>query len=124
MAIRVRRAYEEPGHDDGRRILVERFWPRGVKKENLRLDSWIKELAPSDGLRRWFGHDPSRWEELQRRYHDELRDPRRQQLLDDLADEARQGNVTLIYSAREEWYNNAVYLRDVIAERMGRRGAA
>jgi len=124
MAIRVRRAYEEPGPEDGHRILVDRLWPRGIKKQDLRLDRWLKELAPSNELRRWFGHDPSRWEEFQRRYREELQAPEKQRLLDELADEARHGNVTLIYSAREGRHNNAVLLRDIIAERTGQRHVA
>ncbi|MGA2286597.1 MAG: DUF488 domain-containing protein [Dehalococcoidia bacterium] len=121
MAVRLRRAYEAPQPDDGRRVLVERLWPRGVKKTDLRLDAWLKDLAPSDALRRWFGHDPARWDEFQRRYQEELRSPDSQQLLAELAGQARDSNVTLVYSARDEAHNNAIILRDMIVERLGPR---
>ena len=123
MAVQLRRAYEAPQPDDGRRVLVERLWPRGVRKEDLRLDAWLKELAPSDALRRWFGHDPARWEEFQRRYREELRSAGAQQLLAELAEQAHSGNVTLVYSARDEAHNNAVILRDIIERRLRRRAA-
>ena len=124
MAIRVRRAYDPPLPEDGRRVLVERLWPRGMKKEKLFLNAWLKELAPSDDLRRWFSHDPARWEEFQQRYRQELRGPRQQQLIDELAEQASRRNVTLIYSSREERFNNANALRQIIEERSHRRLAA
>ena len=120
MAIRIRRAYDPPLPEDGRRVLVERLWPRGIKKENLPISAWLRELAPSNELRRWFGHDAARWEEFQRRYHEELRGDRQQQLIDELAQQAARHNVTLIYSTREERFNNAVALRDIIEERLRR----
>jgi uncharacterized protein YeaO (DUF488 family) len=124
MAVRVRRAYDPPLPEDGRRVLVDRLWPRGIKKEKLFLNAWLKELAPSDELRRWFSHDPARWQEFQQRYRQELRGPRQQQLIDELADQASRRNVTLIYSSREERYNNAIALRDIIEGRTHRRVAA
>jgi uncharacterized protein YeaO (DUF488 family) len=123
MAIRIRRAYDPPLPEDGRRVLVERFWPRGMKKDRLFLNAWLRELAPSDELRRWFGHDPARWQEFRRRYRQELRGTRQQQLLDELTDQASRRNVTLIYSAREERFNNAVALREIIEERLSRLAA-
>jgi uncharacterized protein YeaO (DUF488 family) len=123
MAIRIRRAYDPPLPEDGRRVLVERFWPRGMKKDRLFLNAWLRELAPSDELRRWFGHDPARWQEFRRRYRQELRGTRQQQLLDELTDQASRRNVTLIYSAREERFNNAVALREIIEERLSGRAA-
>jgi uncharacterized protein YeaO (DUF488 family) len=123
MAIRIRRAYDPPLPEDGRRVLVERFWPRGMKKDRLFLNAWLRELAPSDELRRWFGHDPARWQEFRRRYRQELRGARQQQLLDELTDQASRRNVTLIYSAREERFNNAVALREIIEERLSRLAA-
>ena len=120
MAIRIRRAYDPPLPEDGRRVLVERLWPRGIKKENLPISAWLRELAPSNELRRWFGHDAARWEEFQRRYRQELRGDRQQQLIDELAHQAARRNVTLIYSTREERFNNAVALRDIIEERLRR----
>jgi uncharacterized protein YeaO (DUF488 family) len=124
MAVRIRRAYDPPLPEDGRRVLVERLWPRGIKKESLFINAWLKELAPSDELRRWFAHDPDRWQEFQQRYREELRGIRQQQLLDELAQQASRRNVTLIYSAREERFNNAFALRDIIDERIRRRLAA
>jgi uncharacterized protein YeaO (DUF488 family) len=124
MAIRVRRAYDPPLPEDGRRVLVERLWPRGMRKDRLFLNGWLKELAPSDELRRWFGHDPARWQEFRRRYRAELRGTRQQQLLDELAQQASKRNVTLIYSAREERFNNAVVLREIIEKLMPGRAVA
>ncbi len=124
MAVRVRRASDPPLPEDGRRVLVDRLWPRGIKKEKLFVNAWLKELAPSDELRRWFSHDPARWQEFQQRYRQELRGPRQQQLIDELADQASRRNVTLIYSSREERYNNAIALRDIIEGRTHRRVAA
>ncbi len=123
MAVRIRRAYEPPLPEDGRRVLVERLWPRGVRKENLFVSAWLKELAPSTELRQWFAHDPARWEEFQRRYREELRGERQQQLLDELARHALRRNLTLIYSSREERFNNAVVLQDIIEEQIRQRKA-
>ncbi|GIV79016.1 DUF488 domain-containing protein [Litorilinea aerophila] len=107
--ITVKRVYEAPAADDGQRFLVDRLWPRGVKKDELRLDGWLKEVAPSDALRKWFGHDPARWEEFQQRYFAELEaNPDAWQ---PLLTAARQGDVTLLYSARDEAHNNAVALK-------------
>ncbi len=124
MAIQIRRAYEPAQPEDGRRVLIERLWPRGIRKEDLLINAWLKDLAPSDELRRWFHHEPERWEEFQRRYREELRGPRQQELLDELAQQARLRSVTLIYSSREERFNNAVVLRDLIQGRIRRRKAA
>lgn len=123
MAVRIRRAYEPPLPEDGRRVLVERLWPRGVRKENLFVSAWLKELAPSTELRQWFAHDPARWEEFQRHYREELRGERQQQLLDELARHALRRNLTLIYSSREERFNNAVVLQDIIEEQIRQRKA-
>jgi uncharacterized protein YeaO (DUF488 family) len=124
VPVRIRRAYEAPSSDDGRRVLVERLWPRGIKKEDLRIDAWLRDVAPSNELRRWFQHDPARWGEFQRRYRQELRGGRQQELIDDLAEQASQGNLTLIFSAREERFNNAVALCEIIEERLKRHPAA
>lgn len=107
--VRIKRAYEPPGPDDGRRILIDRLWPRGVKKENLALDQWMKELAPSTELRQWFGHDPALWPEFRERYAAELRT--HADLLDALRTMARAGVVTLVYSAHDEAHNDAVVLQ-------------
>ena len=110
--IRIKRAYEPPTQDDGTRILIDRLWPRGVKKENLALDQWAKELSPSTELRQWFGHDPARWQEFRRRYAAELR--QRTDLLDPLRALARKGPITLVYSAHDEAHNNAVAMREFL----------
>jgi uncharacterized protein YeaO (DUF488 family) len=107
--IRIKRVYDPPDHADGTRFLVERLWPRGMKKEALHLDGWLKEVAPSDALRRWFGHDPAKWEEFQGRYFAELED--KPAAWQPILEAARQGNVTLLYSARDTERNNAVALK-------------
>ena len=110
--IRVKRAYELPSKSDGRRVLVERLWPRGVKKEALAADDWSKDVAPSTQLRKWFDHRVERWEEFQRRYRDELdAEPGAWQPL--LAAE-RRGRLTLLYSAHDVEHNGAVVLRDYL----------
>ncbi len=114
--VRIKRAYEEPATDDGYRVLVDRLWPRGVKKQSLRLDLWAKDLAPSPDLRIWFGHDPERFHEFARRYHGELRAAPARALLAELARRAAHGSVTLVYAARDEEHNGAVVLRDAIDE--------
>lgn len=116
--IRIKRAYEVAGDDDGYRVLIDRLWPRGIRKTELPLDAWDKELAPSNELRKWFGHDPSRWEEFSRRYRDELaQDGER---LRELAERARCGSVTLVYAARDTEHNNAVVVRELL-ESLARR---
>jgi uncharacterized protein YeaO (DUF488 family) len=110
--VRLKRAYEPPEKQDGARILVDRLWPRGVSKAEAKLDEWIKDIAPSAGLRTWFGHDPRRWDEFRRRYRAEL--ARQPETLNDLRRRAREGQITLVYSARDEAHNDAVVLRNVI----------
>jgi uncharacterized protein YeaO (DUF488 family) len=107
--IRVKRVYEPAASRDGARFLVDRLWPRAVKKEALRLTGWIKEIAPSDRLRQWFGHDPERWNDFQRRYSAEL--DGNPEAWRPLLDAARKGTVTLLFSARDEEQNNAVALK-------------
>ncbi len=116
----IKRAYEEPEPDDGFRVLIDRLWPRGVKKEELKLDGWMKEVAPSDELRRWFGHDPAKWEEFQRRYRQELSSPEKSRLVNGLVNYAEQGRVTLVYGAKDEEHNDAVVLRGLLLERLHR----
>ena len=113
--VRLKRAYEPPEKKDGARILVDRLWPRGVSKEEARLDEWIKEIAPSAELRTWFGHDPNRWDEFRRRYRAEL--ARHSNILKDFRRRAREGPITLVYSAKDEVHNDAVVLRNVILGR-------
>lgn len=112
--IRTRRAYEAPSPDDGFRVLVDRLWPRGVRKEDLPLDLWAKDLAPSPGLRTWFGHDPARFAEFTRRYRAELRAAPARPLLAELGWRAAAGPVTLVYGARDAEHNGAVVLREVL----------
>jgi uncharacterized protein YeaO (DUF488 family) len=108
----LKRAYEPPGKADGTRILVDRLWPRGVSKVEASLDEWFKEVAPSAELRTWFGHDPDRWDEFRHRYRAELAG--HPEILKDLRRRAREGPITLVYSARDEAHNDALVLRDVI----------
>lgn len=110
--VRIKRAYEPPAHDDGARILIDRLWPRGVKKESLALDQWMKELAPSTALRKWFGHDPALWPEFRKRYAAELHT--HTDLIDALRTMARAGVVTLVYSAHDEAHNDAVVLQEFL----------
>ena len=112
--IRTKRIYEEPSGDDGARVLVDRLWPRGISKEKASLDRWEKDLAPSDDLRRWFGHDPAKWEEFLRRYRAELEG--KEEALARLRREANEGTVTLLYAAKDETHNNAVALKRYIEE--------
>lgn len=107
--IELKRAYEAASRQDGKRLLVERLWPRGVKKQSLRLDGWLRDVAPSAGLRRWFGHDPEKWQEFQRRYVRELNSNR--EAWEPILVAARRGRVTLVYSSHDTEHNNAVVLR-------------
>jgi len=113
--IKLKRAYDPPAPDDGTRILIDRLWPRGVKKTDAAIDEWMKEIAPSTELRKWFGHDPSRWHEFQRRYRSEIRQHREQ--LDRLRTLAQHGRVTLVFSAHDEAHNDAVVLKNVLLGR-------
>jgi uncharacterized protein YeaO (DUF488 family) len=110
--IRLKRAYEQPVPADGTRILIDRLWPRGVTKAAAALDQWVKDIAPSTALRKWFGHDPARWEEFRSRYIAEIRE--HPDALRNLRDQARQGPITLVYSAHDEAHNDAVVLRDIL----------
>ncbi len=110
--IQVKRVYEPVQESDGRRYLVERLWPRGMSRERLQLDGWLKELAPSDALRRWFRHDPRKWHEFRTRYFVELEQQRA--YWEPLLQEAQQGTITLLYSARDTKHNNAVALREFL----------
>ncbi|MCZ7629210.1 MAG: DUF488 family protein [Microthrixaceae bacterium] len=111
----LRRAYEEPTRNDGHRVLVDRLWPRGVSKERLRIDQWCRDVAPSDDLRKWFGHDPARWDEFLDRYRKELTD--HDEEVSTLVEAARSGRVTLVYAAGDTEHNNAVALGRLIEER-------
>jgi uncharacterized protein YeaO (DUF488 family) len=115
--VRLKRAYEPPARSDGYRVLIDRLWPRGVSKENAQLDEWAQELAPSSALRRWFGHDPARFEEFRRRYLEEL--VAQEEKLRELRRRAREGALTLVYGARDSEHNDAVVLGELL--RRGRR---
>jgi len=112
--IVIQRAYEEPGPDDGYRVLVDRVWPRGRSKETLKLDQWSRELAPSTELREWFGHDPKRWTEFQQRYRDELDSDEMRARMQQLVSDAAGQRITLVYGAKDEEHNQAIVLRDVL----------
>jgi uncharacterized protein YeaO (DUF488 family) len=114
--ILLKRSYETPSKADGRRFLVDRLWPRGLKKEDLKLEAWLKEVSPSTELCRWFSHDPGRWVEFRRRYFAEL--DSRGAVWQPLRDAARQGKVTLVYSARDTEHNNAVVLKDYLERKI------
>jgi uncharacterized protein YeaO (DUF488 family) len=113
--IRIKRVYDPPETGDGVRFLVERLWPRGVKKENLPIDGWLKDVAPSTDLRRWFAHDPAKWNEFRRRYVAELAGS--PEALRPIRQAARRGNVTLLYSAHDTEHNSAVVLKGYLAKR-------
>jgi uncharacterized protein YeaO (DUF488 family) len=112
LDVRLKRAYLPPSSEDGVRVLVDRRWPRGVRKADAAIDRWAKEVAPSTELRRWFGHDPSRWEEFRRRYKAELK--HNTALVNELRAIAQRERLTLVYAARDELHNDAVLLRDVL----------
>ena len=110
--VRLKRAYEAADANDGRRVLIDRLWPRGLSKQAAALDLWLKQIAPSTELRKWFGHDPARWVEFQRRYAEEVR--RQPELFEQLRDLAHEGRLTLVYSAHDEQHNDAVVLRNLL----------
>jgi uncharacterized protein YeaO (DUF488 family) len=107
--IKLKRAYEKPAKDDGERILVERLWPRGLTKLQARIDLWMKEVAPSTELRRWFGHDPEKWDEFRHCYQKELK--HKDDLIELLKRKSKAGTITLIYAARDEEHNGALVLK-------------
>jgi uncharacterized protein YeaO (DUF488 family) len=113
--VRLKRIYEAAADDDGARVLVDRLWPRGVSKTRAALTTWCKDIAPSPELRRWFGHEPSRWPEFAERYRAELR--QNAELIAALRAMARQGPLTLLFGARDEAHNEAVVLRDYLLRR-------
>jgi uncharacterized protein YeaO (DUF488 family) len=110
--IKLKRAYDPPARDDGIRILVDRLWPRGVKKTAASIDEWMKEIAPSTSLRKWFSHDPSKWQEFRRRYQKEIAEHPIE--LDRLRALVQHGPITLVFSARDQEHNDAVVLRDML----------
>lgn len=117
--IALKRAYEPPAAADGKRLLIERLWPRGVKKEKLQLDDWTKDVAPSSGLRRWFGHDPAKWETFQARYFKEL--DSHAEAWDQILKAADRGRVTLVYSSHDTEHNAAVALKGYLENKLRKR---
>jgi uncharacterized protein YeaO (DUF488 family) len=112
--IGMKRGYEPPSSRDGRRILVDRLWPRGLSRQRAQIDEWMKELAPSDRLRRWFGHDPRRWAEFKERYRAEL--GRHREALVELARRTARERITLVFGARDPQHNNAAVLKELLEE--------
>lgn len=119
--VKLKRAYEPASRGDGYRVLVERLWPRGIRKEALPLDEWRKEIAPSGELRQWFSHDPARWREFKLRYLKELKEATAAEQLRALADRAADGTLTLVFSSHDTEHNNAVVLKEQIERRARRR---
>ena len=119
IIVKVKRVYESIQRSDGTRFLVERLWPRGMKKEQLKLDAWLKDAAPSDSLRRWFGHDPLKWNDFQKKYRAELSD--NPDAWKPILEAAKRGRVTLLYSSRDTEHNNALVLKSFLEERLEKR---
>ena len=113
MNIQLKRIYEAGSKEDGYRILVDRLWPRGFTKEKAALDLWLKEIAPSNELRKWFGHDPDKWKDFQKKYQQELK--QNKEAVDILKDYIQKGNVTLLYAAKDEEHNEAQVIKDFIS---------
>jgi uncharacterized protein YeaO (DUF488 family) len=120
MPIELKRAYDEAAGNDGRRVLVDRVWPRGIARNDLKIDAWLKDLAPSTELRKWFAHDVTRWQEFKRRYFDEL--GAHAETVDALVDQAKAGRVTLVFAASDREHNNAVALKEYLETRQDLRG--
>lgn len=109
MKVKIKRVYDKPDKEDGKRILVDRLWPRGLTKEKADIDLWLKEVAPSTGLRKWFGHDPDKWDEFQKRYRQELKNNKEKIAV--LKERIKRGLVTLVYGAKDEEHNEALVLK-------------
>ncbi len=119
--IQLKRAYDAAAKNDGARYLVERLWPRGVKKDALQVEAWLKDVAPSTGLRQWFSHDPAKWPEFRRRYFQELK--ANPQAWQPLLAAARRGRLTLVYSSHDTEHNNAVALKEFLEQHRGKKAA-
>ncbi len=111
--VKIKRVYDPASPGDGKRILVDRLWPRGVKKEDASIGEWLKDIAPSPGLRKWFGHDPAKWHDFRNRYKGELKE--KTGIVERLRQEAQTRTVTLLFAARDAEHNNAVVLKEIIA---------
>ncbi|HEX6484685.1 MAG TPA: DUF488 domain-containing protein [Ktedonobacteraceae bacterium] len=118
FTVAIKRVYDQPEPNDGTRILVDRLWPRGLSKERAKVDIWLKEVAPGNDLRQWFGHDPEKFAEFHSRYEAELESESGQEALARLRDLARQGPVTLVFAAHDSEHNNAVVLRDLLQKHL------
>ncbi len=116
--VKIKRVYDPVSADDGKRVLIDRLWPRGIKKEKAHVDEWMKEIAPSTGLRIWFSHDPAKWQEFRKRYRKELED--HAALLEKLRAEAKKGTVTLVFASKDVEHVNAVVLKELL-EQPGRK---
>ncbi len=116
--VTTKRAYEAPSRNDGMRVLVDRLWPRGLKKADARIEKWMRELGPSNQLRKFFGHDPERWREFHQRYLRELKRAEARPLLEELLMIARRGKLTLVYSARDQEHNQAVVLKELLESQL------
>ena len=116
MKIKLKRIYDQPTPQDGVRVLVERLWPRGISKAQAQVDLWLKEIAPSTPLRKWFSHDPTKWNEFKTKYFAEL--PQHQSVLEDLRERAQKEQVTFVFASKEERYNNAVALKEYLEHHM------
>jgi uncharacterized protein YeaO (DUF488 family) len=110
--VKIKRIYDPVSRDDGSRILVDRLWPRGLRKGDVKIDEWLKEIAPSNELRRWFGHDPAKWQQFRKKYSAELAD--KSELLEKLKASARKGTITLLFAAKDVAHNNAFVLKELI----------
>jgi uncharacterized protein YeaO (DUF488 family) len=112
--IKIKRVYDPPEPGDGKRILIDRLWPRGLKKEDLKMDEWLKEIAPSDKLRKWFSHDPEKYQEFKKRYAKELED--KSGIVVRIKAEAKKRTVTILFSAKDTEHNNAAVLRELLSK--------
>ncbi len=115
MTIFLKRAYEDPADSDGKRILVERLWPRGIKKEKAKFDEWLKDIAPSPELRKWYSHDASKWTEFKKRYWKEL--DNKKELISKLTKEAKQDKITFVFGSKEEKLNSAAALKEYLEKK-------
>ena len=112
--LMIKRIYDPWSRDDGKRILVDRLWARGIKKDEAKIDEWLKDIAPSDALRKWYSHDPDKWTEFREKYRKELRN--KKDIVDRLRNDAKKGRITLVFSAKDRDRNNAVALKEMIED--------
>ena len=114
MKVNLKRVYEKPAKEDGIRVLVDRLWPRGLTKQKAKIDLWLKDIAPSTELRKWFGHDPEKWKEFRKRYQKELKENKEQ--IEILKEQQKKGTVTLVYAARDQEHNEAIVLKELFSK--------